>query len=78
MSYFRTPEHRRLRAELIHQWKPWQKSTGPRTEGGKDKSAANSRKHGHRSRKAIEELRLVRDFLRDLGGATEMNVRGIS
>jgi hypothetical protein len=27
--------------EAIHRWKPWEKSTGPRTEEGKAESAAN-------------------------------------
>jgi hypothetical protein len=39
MSYIRTPEHRAMRAELIRHWRPWEKSTGPRSEAGKEKSA---------------------------------------
>lgn len=46
MSYHRTPEHRKMRAELIRQWRPWEKSTGPRTEEGKARSAQNSYVHG--------------------------------
>lgn len=46
MSYYLTPEHRALRAELIRKWKPWEKTTGARTEEGKATSAKNSRKHG--------------------------------
>jgi hypothetical protein len=42
MSYVRTPEHRRLRAELIHKWRPWEKSTGPKTAAGKLKVARNA------------------------------------
>ncbi len=71
MSYYRTPEHRKLRAELIRQWKPWEKSTGPRTEAGKAASAASSRKHGNRSRAALEELRLLREYLHRGSVATE-------
>lgn len=47
MSYYRTPEHRRLRAQLIHTWKPWEKSTGPRTAEGKARTARNGFKGGH-------------------------------
>lgn len=65
MSYYRTLEHRKLRAELIRRWKPWEQSTGPLTEEGKVKSAANSRKHGSRSKAAIEEMRWLSDFLRE-------------
>ena len=41
MSYVRTPEHRRLRAELIKRWRPWEKSTGPKTTEGKAVVAQN-------------------------------------
>ena len=41
MSYIRTPEHRRLRAELIKRWRPWEKSTGPKTKEGKAVVAQN-------------------------------------
>jgi hypothetical protein len=41
MSYLRTPEHRALRAELIRRWKPWEHSTGPKTEAGKAVVASN-------------------------------------
>ena len=39
MSYTRTPQHRALRADLIRRWKPWEKSTGPKTSAGKEKAA---------------------------------------
>ena len=60
MSYYRTPEHRKLRAELIRRWKPWEKSTGPRTEEGKAKVAKNADKGGQR-----EVLRLLSRMLRE-------------
>jgi hypothetical protein len=49
MSYVRTPEHRRLRAELIRNWKPWEKSTGPKTPEGKAKASRNGYKGGTRA-----------------------------
>lgn len=64
MSYFRTPEHRARRAELIRQWKPWEKSTGPRTVEGKAASSSNARRHGMRSRDVIEELRQLRNLIK--------------
>ena len=37
-------ERRARQAEMIQQWKPWTKSTGPRTEEGKAKVARNADK----------------------------------
>ncbi len=58
MSYVRTPEHRRRRAELIRRWKPWEKSTGPRTPQGKASSSMNAWKGGPRA--GYEILRALR------------------
>jgi hypothetical protein len=48
MSYYRTPEHRRLRAELIQRWRPWERSTGPRTPAGKTIASRNGDRGGMR------------------------------
>ena len=58
MAYVRTPEHRALRAELIRKWKPWEKSTGPKSEEGKRRSAMRGYKGGTRQ--------LLRDLARML------------
>jgi len=34
-----TPERRARAAEQIHRWRPWEKSTGPKTPEGKRRSA---------------------------------------
>ena len=34
MSYYRTADHRRLRAELIQRWKPWEAIIGTTNGGG--------------------------------------------
>ena len=54
MSYIRTPEHKALRAELIKQWRPWEKSTGPKSPEGKEKAAMRGYKGG--TRPMIREL----------------------
>ena len=54
MSYFRTPEHRRRQSEAIQRWKPWERSTGPRTPEGKARSAMRGYKGGLRP--AMREL----------------------
>jgi hypothetical protein len=48
MSYVRTPEHRALKAALIKRWKPWEKSTGPKSPEGKSRSAMRGFKGGIR------------------------------
>ena len=60
MSYVRTPEHRALRAKLINRWKPWENSTGPKTEEGKAKSAMRGYKGGQR-----QALRSIARLLRE-------------
>jgi len=42
-----TPERRARQAEMIRTWKPWEKSTGPRTDEGKARTAHNGFKGGH-------------------------------
>jgi hypothetical protein len=41
-----TPERKARQAELIRQWRPWEKSTGPRTHEGKATVARNAFKGG--------------------------------
>lgn len=41
-----SPTRRANHAAAIRRWKPWAKSTGPRTAPGKAKSAQNAYKHG--------------------------------
>ena len=50
LSYVRTPEHRRLRAQLVHRWRPWERSTGPKSAAGKARSSLNAWKGGVRPR----------------------------
>ena len=52
-----TPERRARQAELIHRWKPWERSTGPKTDEGKARVAQNAYRGG------------VRPLLRELARA---------
>ena len=37
-----TPERRVRQSELIHTWRPWEQSTGPRSEAGKARVSRNA------------------------------------
>jgi hypothetical protein len=49
-----TAERRVLQATRIRTWKPWSRSTGPKTPSGKHASSRNAWKGGHRE--ALREL----------------------
>lgn len=63
-----TPERRARQAELIKQWQPWKKSTGPISEEGKAKTSINAWKGGVRPqlREVSKVLRKQEQFLNDL------------
>ena len=61
MSYVRTAKHRELRAKLIHHWKPWEKSTGPRSTEGKAKISQNSYRGSPRT--TMNEANLLERFI---------------
>ncbi len=50
-----TPARRARQAEIIRRWKPWERSTGPRTADGKATVARNADKGGLRGQ--LRELR---------------------
>jgi hypothetical protein len=60
-----TPERRAQQAERIRQSRPWEKSTGPRTEAGKARSARNADKGG-RWRIERERVRVLARMLAEL------------
>ena len=55
-----TPKQRQRQRELIQRWKPWEQSTGAKTQEGKAKSSRNATKDG----KSIE----VRGSIKYLNG----------
>lgn len=72
MSNGWTPERRARQAELIRNWRPWESSTGPRSDEGKARTARNAYKGGHEVRlrelkKSVNALlREQRQHLREL------------
>jgi len=62
-----TPERRARQGELIRQWRPWEKSTGPKTEAGKRAVSQNAYKGG--TWRLLRELsRALRKQKRQLAG----------
>ena len=70
MSYYRTPEHRKLRGELIRGWAPWEKSTGPKSEVCNAKVSRNAFKRAWR-----ELLGELSRALRDQDGSRRRVVK---
>ena len=58
-----TPERRAQQAEAIRRWKPWEQSTGPRSEAGKARTSRNADKGGQ-WRMLRELSREVNDLIR--------------
>lgn len=58
MSKGWTEERRKQQAERCRRNKPWEKSTGPKTSAGKQRSKRNAIKHGRRSL-AWKQIRLL-------------------
>lgn len=53
-----TPERRARQADAIRRWRPWDRSTGPKSEEGKAASSRNAWKGGLRAQ--------LRELLREL------------
>ena len=55
-----TPERRAKQSELIRSWRPWEQSTGPKTDEGKAASSRNAWQGGFRP-----FIRGIRKIMRD-------------
>ncbi len=58
-------ERRKKQAEAIKRWKPWEKSTSPKTREGKEKASLNALKNGAHAapiKELIAAFRNNRDF----------------
>ena len=56
-----TPERRARQSELIRQWQPWRKSTGPKSALGKAATSRNAWKDGElvKLRQMTKELNQI-------------------
>ena len=69
-----TLERRARQAELIRQWRPWAKSTGPRSPEGRQRVSRNAWTGGHRqklrdlSSMVNAEIRQAREIVAALSG----------
>jgi len=59
MSNGWTPARRERQSHLIRTWRPWERSTGPKSAEGKRRSAKNAAKHGARSGLILMAKRLL-------------------
>ena len=66
-----TPEQKARQAEAIRRWKPWERSTGPKTAAGKARCKINAYKNGMHSAAMVEIKRVLRLQAKYLRGITE-------
>jgi len=70
-----TPEQRARQAEIIREWQPWTRSTGPRTKAGKAIVSTNADKgEGYQSTRQLirmmgRAMRTQRDSLSEIKGS---------
>ncbi len=66
---FWTPERRAKQSQAIQRWKPWEKSTGPKSADGKSKVGRNSYRGGVRPtlRALAKALRRQAEALKRIG-----------
>lgn len=71
-----TDQRRREQAARCRRNRPWEKSTGPKTDAGKDQSRQNALVHGLRGepgRRLREVLRAQRDFVKSVAAAIKLD-----
>ncbi len=61
-----TASARKRQRELIKKWKPWNNSTGPRTEEGKEISSQNARKYSQEIQTLLEYVKQTEATMKKL------------
>lgn len=67
-----TEERRKRQSELIRTWKPWEQSTGAKTDEGKAKSSLNALKHGLRAKPFNKTIKEIDDLLDEFEQARKL------
>ena len=65
MAHGWTSERRAKQSAAIRQWRPWERSTGPRTAAGKARVARNAYKGGGQKEALRTLARLLRELRRE-------------
>lgn len=65
-----TPERRAKQREAIQRWRPWEKSTGPKSDEGKARTAMNGYRGG-RWKEDRELVKTLNRLLREQRGLVE-------
>lgn len=68
-----SPARRAAQAEAIRRWRPWAKSTGPKTAAGKARVAQNAAKASARSRLPDPDRRMKRALKNHEAYLTDLN-----
>ena len=61
MSNHWTTEQRKRQADLIRKWKPWEKSTGPKSPEGKKRAVMRALKTGEHTKDVRNLRKLIGD-----------------
>ncbi len=76
-----TQEQKERQSTLIRSWKPWARSTGPRTATGKAVSARNRQKALEKARQEVIDARKAltsaQDALERLGGKSTFDLAAL-
>jgi hypothetical protein len=67
-----TEERRKRQSELIRTWKPWEQSTGAKTDEGKARSSLNGLKHGLRAKPFNKTIKEIDDLLDEFEQARKL------
>ena len=65
MAHGWTLERKTAQRAAIYRWRPWEKSTGPKSAAGKAAVSSNARKHGARSQSVRREMQALRKLIQD-------------